>query len=444
VDQTQERTPVSSKPHQPAETREHHGPVTDQAGDTREAEHERPTEGDHETESDEMNENHSAGVMIALSIFLPAAATEHGNPQPTSDNPDALMVTIEAASGSTQITVGPMTGQALQQQPIEPGTEQPQAAVEPTIGGKESSGSMAAPTGTPGIPSDGPATVAQTAAVPAAQPVSEPATLPSGMPLDEKAESKKAPSPSSNRTVQASDAPVERNPGSGVEVTQQIDHPGADLMVDQRGSSEWSPSAGGHDEAMGQRDDQQAGGRTDTLQPGRHAAPREGFGDTVAAMTGDRTTSPGGGDSRTSASSLTGRAAHVSWPNGNEARPAIQAVSLNLEPADLGPVNVRIFMTDRTVHAHIRTDHMDLGQGMLSQQQQLETKLQSSGLEMGEFKVTVDHQQLSRGDSQGWLGHQGDRRPATVELVQRAGEGTAHDPSPIERRRHTGILSFFA
>jgi hypothetical protein len=87
---------------------------------------------------------------------------------------------------------------------------------------------------------------------------------------------------------------------------------------------------------------------------------------------------------------------------------------------------------------------MDLGQGMLSQQQQLETKLQSSGLEMGEFKVTVDHHQLSRGDSQGWLGHQGDRRPPTVELVQRAGEGTAHDPSSIERRQHTGILSFFA
>lgn len=215
-------------------------------------------------------------------------------------------------------------------------------------------------------------------------------------------------------------------------------------MGEQRTLSDWSSSAGGHDETMGQPEEQQAGGRTETFQPGRHVTSREGFGDTVAAMAADRTTSAEGGDSRTPASSMTGRAALTSWSNGDEGRPVVQAVSLNLEPADLGPVNVRIFMTDRTVHAHIRTDHMDLGQGMLSQQQQLETKLQSSGLEMGQFKVTVDQQQLSRGDSQGWLGHQADRHPLEVDVVQRAGDEQRHEPAPVERRRHTGIVSFFA
>jgi hypothetical protein len=87
---------------------------------------------------------------------------------------------------------------------------------------------------------------------------------------------------------------------------------------------------------------------------------------------------------------------------------------------------------------------MDLGQGMLSQQQQLETKLQSSGLEMGEFKVTVDNQQLFRGDSQGWLGRHSDRHPLTVEVVQRAADGDTREQPPAERRRHVGIVSLFA
>ena len=87
---------------------------------------------------------------------------------------------------------------------------------------------------------------------------------------------------------------------------------------------------------------------------------------------------------------------------------------------------------------------MDLGQGMLSQQQQLETKLQSSGLEMGEFKVTVDHQQLSRGDSQGWSGHQGDRHPLTVDVVERVADGETREQPPVARRRHVGIMSVFA
>jgi flagellar hook-length control protein FliK len=122
----------------------------------------------------------------------------------------------------------------------------------------------------------------------------------------------------------------------------------------------------------------------------------------------------------------------------------MQAVSLNLEPADLGPINVRIFMMDRTVHAHIRTDHMDLGQGMLNQQQQLETRLQGSGLEMGEFKVTVDQQQLSRGDSQGWLRHQGEGRPLPADSPQRVPAGGSQEAPAPERQRRTGIVSLFA
>jgi hypothetical protein len=87
---------------------------------------------------------------------------------------------------------------------------------------------------------------------------------------------------------------------------------------------------------------------------------------------------------------------------------------------------------------------MELGQGMLSQQQQLETRLQNSGLEMGEFKVTVDQHQLSRGDSQGWLRHQGDGPPSPADPRHRVPEGDAREPLGVERQPWSGIVSLFA
>jgi hypothetical protein len=445
MDDARQRTSVSSSPHHAAaEAREHSRPATNQAGNRSEEAQERWTEGEQDPESDEVSRKHSADVTIALSVLLAEPVSVNATPQPAPDKLDTLVVTIESTAASTHITFGVMAQEMLQPQAIEPGAEQGQpAAVEPSNSQKESHQSLATLRSGPGIMTDGQAGAAQTEAMPEASPATDAAPLLSDMPVDGEANSNDVPSPSFNRTVQASDARFERPAGTGSELSHAGDHPGAEVTVEQRTVPEWSQS-GGQDEAMGQRDDQQAGGQTDTMQPGRHAAPREGFSDTVAAMAGDRTASSEGADSRTSASSLTGRAPHASWPNQDESRPAVQAVSLNLEPADLGPVNVRIFMTDRTVHAHIRTDHMDLGQGMLSQQQQLETKLQSSGLEMGEFKVTVDNQQLFRGDSQGWLGRHSDRHPLTVEVVQRAADGDTREQPPAERRRHVGIVSLFA
>ena len=193
---------------------------------------------------------------------------------------------------------------------------------------------------------------------------------------------------------------------------------------------------------MGERDER-AGGGAESHRPGQQLAAREGFGETITAVAADRTAQMEGTASRPVTSPVMGRAAS-SWPHGEDGVSLIQTVTLNLEPADLGPVNVRIFMSDRTVHAHITTDHPDFGQGMLSQQQQLETKLHSSGLEMGEFKVTVDQQQLSRGDSQSWFGRQGDRDPSAVESRPGAPEQEAREAPPIERRRHVGIMSVFA
>jgi flagellar hook-length control protein FliK len=84
-----------------------------------------------------------------------------------------------------------------------------------------------------------------------------------------------------------------------------------------------------------------------------------------------------------------------------EMAPVSHSVTLDLDPLDMGPLRVRVMMSDQTVHAHIRTEHGELGQGLLQQGQSLETSLRTTGLEMGMLRVTVDQQQ-GRGDN-AWL-----------------------------------------
>lgn len=223
------------------------------------------------------------------------------------------------------------------------------------------------------------------------------------------------------------------------------DHTASGLSAENRIFSELSQASEGQDHAMGQRDERAAGGKIEPEGADHiHVHGESGFGETVAALGGDKSALSEGATGKTGASLATSRmGATPATPQGDDRPSVMQTVSLDLEPADLGPVNVRIFMMDRTVHAHIRTEHMDLGQGMLSQQQQLETKLHNSGLEMGEFKITVDQQQLSRGDSQGWLRQEGEWRPARDETTVRGGERDVRETVPDPQRR-PGMVSIFA
>ena len=174
------------------------------------------------------------------------------------------------------------------------------------------------------------------------------------------------------------------------------------------------------------------------------AGPAEhGFEETVLALT-ETPRAMGEGSVKPSSwntfSSRDGQAL-TEWPKAEGHPQFLQSISLDLEPADLSPVNVRIFMTDRTVHAHIRTDHTDLGQGLLNQQHDLESNLQRSGLEMGQFKVTIDQHGHPRGDSHGLMRQQ-------AEWLQQAGkpgsnEDDEHQVS-FDPYRRSGIMSIFA
>ena len=394
-------------------------------------EHDRMTEADQLPERDGTAETQMPDVTIALSVCPMEPVVAPVEMQPV------------------QLTAGAMTEEAAHRAPpTAPTTMDPKAQQAPIVAGEGNDGKAASGDGKSGTIVTGlvpggdraiPATMSDT------QAAADVATLTSFPPSDGKAGTPNAPA----RVSAGSSLPIEtqasQNLRGGSEGWQQGDHAVADVMVENRVSSEWVQSGSAQDQATGERGDRPARGSADSSGPGHVQLHGEsGFGETVAAMAADKSPSADGGASRTSASSLTGRAAAPSWATGDEPVPMMQAVSLNLEPADLGPINVRIFMMDRTVHTHIRTDQMELGQGMLSQQQQLETRLQNSGLEMGEFKVTVDQHQLSRGDSQGWLRHQGDGRPSPADPHHRAPEGDARELLGGERQRWSGIVSLFA
>ncbi|MCC2643395.1 MAG: putative Flagellar hook-length control protein FliK [Nitrospira sp.] len=124
------------------------------------------------------------------------------------------------------------------------------------------------------------------------------------------------------------------------------------------------------------------------------------------------------------------------------ASPFSQSVTLDLDPLDMGPLRLRVTMTDQIVHAHIRTEHGELGQGLLQQGPSLEASLRTTGFEMGMLRVTVDQQQ-GQGDH-AWAFQQQQGRPAqasgppaTAGEEERAA-GTDHG------YHNSGRVSFFA
>ncbi len=130
----------------------------------------------------------------------------------------------------------------------------------------------------------------------------------------------------------------------------------------------------------------------------------------------------------------------------NELRGATQisqSVTLDLDPLDMGPLRVRVMMSDQTVHAHIRTEHGELGQGLLQQGQSLESSLRTTGLEMGMLRVTVDQQQ-GRGDNAWMFQQQSHGRPGSADAQ--------HSPAGEDERsvrgerpmQSTDRVSFFA
>lgn len=80
----------------------------------------------------------------------------------------------------------------------------------------------------------------------------------------------------------------------------------------------------------------------------------------------------------------------------------MRTVVLSVAQPDLGQVNVRVAMTNDVVHTYLSADRPEVGQFLLSGQDRLQSSLQMSGFDMGQFRVDIDRQGAGRSFQQGF------------------------------------------
>lgn len=118
-----------------------------------------------------------------------------------------------------------------------------------------------------------------------------------------------------------------------------------------------------------------------------------------------------------------------------------RSVVFEVAQPDLGRVNVRVALTNDLVHTHLSSDRPDVGNFLMNGQDRLQSALQASGLEMGQFRVHVDRQGANHG-GQEWLAREYDDR----SQQQRGNQRQQDQPSDTSRndRQQLGVLSVFA
>lgn len=94
-------------------------------------------------------------------------------------------------------------------------------------------------------------------------------------------------------------------------------------------------------------------------------------------------------------------------PAQSAGMPVMRSVVVNVTQPDLGHVNIRVAMTNDVVHTHFSSDRIEVGQFIMNGQDRLQAALQSSGLDMGQFRVDIDRQGAGRSFQQGSFQEQG-------------------------------------
>lgn len=73
-----------------------------------------------------------------------------------------------------------------------------------------------------------------------------------------------------------------------------------------------------------------------------------------------------------------------------------KSIVLELSQADLGRMNIRIAVNQDVVHTQFTSDRTEMGQYLVSGQEKLQSALQTSGLDLGQFRVDIDRQSAGR------------------------------------------------
>ena len=121
--------------------------------------------------------------------------------------------------------------------------------------------------------------------------------------------------------------------------------------------------------------------------------------------------------------------------------PVMRSVVVNVAQPDLGQVNIRVAMTNDVVHTHFSSDRLEVGQFIINGQDRLQAALQSSGLDMGQFRVDIDRQGAGRSFQQGSSQEQGQPwNQGSPEMKQ----DTQQEKQDGTRRSSHGLLSLVA
>jgi flagellar hook-length control protein FliK len=122
-----------------------------------------------------------------------------------------------------------------------------------------------------------------------------------------------------------------------------------------------------------------------------------------------------------------------------------RSVVFEVAQTDLGRVNVRVAMAHDTVHAYLSTDRPDVGNALMNGQDRLQSALQASGLEMGQFRVHIDRQSAGSG-GQEWLAREYGDRSSQQQGHHRQQDQQQDQPTDAARnnRQRLSGLSVFA
>lgn len=128
---------------------------------------------------------------------------------------------------------------------------------------------------------------------------------------------------------------------------------------------------------------------------------------------------------------------------GENAFPAFsKSVVFEVAQSDLGRVQVRVAMTNDVVHTYFTSDRSEIGTLLWNGQDRLQSALQASGLDMGQFRVDLERQGAGRSFQQGPPHEQG--RGWQEPSGRSQGEPGAPDPSDGRRSAPRGMLNLVA
>ena len=118
-----------------------------------------------------------------------------------------------------------------------------------------------------------------------------------------------------------------------------------------------------------------------------------------------------------------------------------RSVVFDVAQPDLGHVNIRVAMTNDTVHTHLSADRLEVGQFLVNGQDRLQAAFQANGLDMGQFRVDIDRQSAGRSfqqDSSQEQGHSGNQRSHDMKW------GQSPDRQDAPRASLHGLLNVVA